>query len=190
MHILCDTSSILMVIRIAPTMFTDPRFACATLPAVRNEIFSTQKFRHKYPWRDQFKSHIVSLTTTEIAAVNPERHLKLVRNMVASGVTNAKTGRFFDLSWEDQYIAAFVVAAQWVVSTGDNALAEFLRQEFETENVSALGLVNQWLEAGLITVEANLLAIIADWRGCGEHPQPPVDIAAFELITGLNYPGP
>jgi len=41
-----------------------------------------------------------------------------------------------------------------------------------------------------ITVEANLLAIIADWRGCGEHPQPPADIAAFERITGLNYPGP
>lgn len=186
MYILCDTCSILLVIRITPTMFIDPRFECATLPSVRDEIFSTQKFRHRYPWRDDFKSQIVSLATTAIAAANHEYYLKLVRNLVTAGVTNAETGRYFNLSRVDQSIAAFVIAAGCDISTGDAALAEFLKQEFETANVSALGLVNRWLETGLVTVNANLLAVIKEWRS--EHPQPPNDIAAFERITGLRYP--
>lgn len=190
MHILCDTSSILMVIRIAPVMFTDPRFDCATLPSVRDEIFSTPKFRHKYPWRDRYRSNIVALTSSEIAAVNHEYHIKTVRNLVKSGVTNDQTGRFFDLSRVDLNIAAFVVAAACTVSTGDAALADFLRQEFETENISALGLVNRWLEAGLVVVDTDFQAVLENWRICREHPQPRADITAFERMTGVQYPGP
>jgi hypothetical protein len=190
MPILCDTSSILMLIRIAPAMFTDSRFDCITLPEVRAEIFGTQKFKTKYPWREHFQGNIVALTTTGITQVNSKFYVKAVKNLVESGVINDRTGQFFNLSRVDQRIAALVVAAEYTVSTGDRNLADFLKQEFERENISALGIVTKWLAAGLIAADARLEAIIEDWANCAEHAQPRADIAAFERIGGIRYPGP
>lgn len=39
MIVLCDTCSVLMVIRIAPDMFTDDRYGCATTVKVHDELF-------------------------------------------------------------------------------------------------------------------------------------------------------
>lgn len=39
MNILCDTCTILMLIRIAPDMFIDGRYNCVTINEVRDEIF-------------------------------------------------------------------------------------------------------------------------------------------------------
>jgi len=58
MEILCDTCSILMLLRIAPQMFLDDTYQCCTIAEVRNEIFQTQKFKNKYPWREKFKDKI------------------------------------------------------------------------------------------------------------------------------------
>jgi len=52
MKILCDTSSVLLLIRIAPQMFIDDKFNCFTVREVWEEVFQTQKFRTKYSWRD------------------------------------------------------------------------------------------------------------------------------------------
>jgi len=46
MDILCDTCSILMLIRIAPNMFIDKGFECVTIPDARKELFQTNKERN------------------------------------------------------------------------------------------------------------------------------------------------
>ena len=55
MNILCDTGSIWMLIRIVPDMFMDERFECVTVHDVRKEVFQTQRFKTRYPWRNEFK---------------------------------------------------------------------------------------------------------------------------------------
>jgi hypothetical protein len=45
MYILCDTCSVLMLIRIAPDMFRDDRYGCVTIQEVFQELFRTQKFK-------------------------------------------------------------------------------------------------------------------------------------------------
>jgi hypothetical protein len=50
MFILCDTCSILMLIRIAPKMFTEMEYECVTVAEVVQEIKRTQKFKDKHPW--------------------------------------------------------------------------------------------------------------------------------------------
>ena len=64
MILLCDTCSVLMLIRIAPDMFLDDRFECVTIKKVCDEIIQTQKFKTKYPWRIKYKSKLKSLGST------------------------------------------------------------------------------------------------------------------------------
>lgn len=47
MIILCDTSSVVMLLRIAPEMFEDKRYGCVTIKEVYNELFATQKFKSR-----------------------------------------------------------------------------------------------------------------------------------------------
>ena len=58
MYILCDTCSVLMLIRVAPDMFCDERYACVTIQEVIRELFRTQKLKAKYPWRKEVKNTI------------------------------------------------------------------------------------------------------------------------------------
>ncbi|MBA4419143.1 MAG: hypothetical protein C0392_14735 [Syntrophus sp. (in: bacteria)] len=39
-------------------MFTDERFDCVTVQEVCEEIFRTQRFKTKYPWRSDYKGRI------------------------------------------------------------------------------------------------------------------------------------
>ena len=58
MNILCDTCSVLMLIRIAPDMCMDEGFDCVTVQEVCEEIFRTQRFKTKYAWRSDYKNKI------------------------------------------------------------------------------------------------------------------------------------
>lgn len=102
MRILCDTCSVLMVIRVAPDMFVNQRFGCATIPKVYDEIFKKQKFKTKYPWRDQFKNKIVALGTSELTDSLVDTHLSTIEFLVQAGVLNSNTGRLVDLSPTDK----------------------------------------------------------------------------------------
>lgn len=62
MFILCDTSSILLLLRIAPDMFRDERFQCKTILDVHDEIFRTSKFKTKYPWIKELRARILELS--------------------------------------------------------------------------------------------------------------------------------
>ncbi len=52
MYVLCDTSSVLMLLRIAPDIFVDERFECVTVKVVHDEIVGTTRFKSKYPWTE------------------------------------------------------------------------------------------------------------------------------------------
>ena len=56
MVVLCDTSAILMLLRIAPDMFTDPRYGCVTIRQIYDEITRTPKFKSKYLWLHEKKA--------------------------------------------------------------------------------------------------------------------------------------
>ena len=81
MYILCDTSSILLLIRIAPDMFIDERYECLTIYEVRDEIFRTPRFKSKYSWRIDFKNKIKVTNIDETKKSDFEVHLNLIKNL-------------------------------------------------------------------------------------------------------------
>ena len=90
MNILCDTCSVLMLIRIAPEMFCDDRFECVTIPEVIHELFQTQKFKTSYPWRKEFKSKIKAIRTSEIEKGDFKIYLQSIRVLKQTGKRNKK----------------------------------------------------------------------------------------------------
>ncbi len=78
MNILCDTCSVLMLIRIAPDMFMLDKFNCVTVHEVRKEILQTQKFKSKYPWRTDFKDKIRSNSSISNSTDNFTLHFDTI----------------------------------------------------------------------------------------------------------------
>lgn len=187
MHVLCDTSSVLMLLRIAPEMFTDPRYECVMTQTVYAEFVQTRKFKYKYPWRSTCKKHLKSIGHDELASGGYQRKLDLIRRLDDSAIRPA-TGRRYDLSRADMEIAAATVALGFKITTGDENLAAFLVDQFDTECVSPLGLVNLWLERGFIAWNNEKQAVIDDWIAQREHAQPRQEIGRFERLTGREYP--
>ncbi len=107
MKILCDTCSILMVIRIAPDMLTDEMYGCFTIQEVRKEIIRQQKFKDKYPWRRRFKDKIRCIPNSEILNNNAvNQYVEAINLLIESNIINNKTGRLFDLSPIDRKFAS------------------------------------------------------------------------------------
>jgi len=193
MDILCDTCSVLMLIRITPNMFIDSQFECVTIPDVRNELFRTQKFKTKYPWRIQFKSEISTLGTSVFNTKEFDIYYWTIKNLIETGKINKRTGKYFDLSNVDQKIAACILSHDFGITTGDNNLIDFIIQEFSftRENiVSPLGLINKWIKQKLINWNTNYSTILEEWNSCGEKQQPTPEIKTFENLTGCRYIGP
>lgn len=189
MKILCDTSSVLLLIRSAPQMFIDDRFNCFTVREVWEEVFRTQKFKAKYSWRDSFKNKIKVTSSLEIAE-SLRSHLELIQNLVETGIINSKTGRFFDLSRKDQKIVANVLAFDSKLSTNDFDMRDFVNLQFNGRSLSSLALLNEWLENNLIAFDSKLQQTIEDWAINNEPVQPRDDIEKFERLTGREYVGP
>jgi len=186
-RILCDTCSILMLIRIAPDMFVNPKYECVTINEVRDEFIGTVHFKDKYPWRKEFKSHIKSRMLLSKADI--DSYFQIV-NSLASSAINKKTNRFFSLSHVDQLIAATVIGNDDVtISTGDQGLIDFLDQEFDEQNVYSLELVVEWLEMQLINWSDSIKFVLDDWDDKNEKPQPRSAAQALELSTGYRYTG-
>jgi hypothetical protein len=157
-----------MVLRIAPDMFTDDRFGCATIPKVHEELFRTQKFKTKYSWRDTFKDNITTLGSSLTGSSEVELQLDSISMLVDTGVENKETGRLVDLSLTDKHVIACASAHGCKISSIDRNLVYFAVEEFELENITPLGLVNQWIEDGLITWDDRLQMIMEDWEKSGE----------------------
>ena len=190
MIILCDTCSVLMVIRIAPDMFLDQRYKCITTHKVRDEIFQTQKFKDKYPWRNEFKDKIVTSTFSQDRMNDYSLYRKTIENMINAVVINQKTGKIIDLSNTDQELISFALAHSYKIATGDVGIIDFCKQEFNKKCISSLGLINNWVKKGLIKWNNDFQLIFKDWQNCNEKPQPKRDIDIFEKLTGYKYIGP
>jgi hypothetical protein len=179
-----------MVIRIAPNMFTDERFGCATIQKVHHELYRTQKFKTKYPWRDEFKADIKTLGSGVLDTAEFNMHLSVINSLIDAGVENKETGLFVDLSSTDRHVIACATANQFGISSSDRNLVYFAEHQFDITNITPLALVNQWIDAGLIVWDKHLQMIIEDWERCGEMAQPLKEIGRFQQLTGLRYVGP
>ncbi len=62
--------------------------------------------------------------------------------------------------------------------------------QFDVSNVSPLGLVNEWLDEGLIVWDQHMQMVIEDWEKCGEMVQPIEEVGRYQTLTGKFYVGP
>jgi hypothetical protein len=166
-------------------MFVDDRFECVTIQTVRRELFGTTKFKDKYPWRTQYKAKLKAMPTTMLDATT----LSVV-NAAADEHFNERTGRPYNLSPADKEVAAYALSKGWDVSTGDSGLIDFLNQQFHTQPLSALEVLNYWLEKKVVSWSEQLHAILVEWTTQGERPQPQAAKKRFTALTGKKYPGP
>jgi len=91
-------------------MFRDNRYGCVTIQEVLQELFRTQKFKTKYPWRTKYKSKIKALIKSKVETGDFNLYLEAIRNIIVTGKINKRTKRFFSLSYIDQQIAACSIA--------------------------------------------------------------------------------
>ena len=192
MHILCDTSSILLLIRIAPDMFIDESYECCTIQSIRDEIFRTQKFKSKYPWRDKYKNKIKCLSHEVLQKAETQIYRDMITRLNELGTINTYTGKIFSLSNVDIQFLACALAHGFSITTGDQNIKDFAAQQFEeifSGSVSSLGLVNIWIEKKLIHWNEELHTYLSDWYKKNEHPQPREQKRRFKRLTGRNYPG-
>jgi hypothetical protein len=187
MHILCDTCSLIMLIRIEPQMLTDSKYGCVTARQVWEEFTQVTKFENKYPWRKKYKSLIRFLGQSKIDTGDYQLVLKAVKISAISQI-NERTGRSYGLSHTDLEIAAVAVAHDYNICSTDGSLVDFLEQQYETANATPLKIVNDWIKKGLIEWNDSRQAVIADWIKCNEKPQPTAEIKRFESLTGYKYP--
>ncbi len=187
MHILCDTCSILMLLRIAPNMFTDERYRCATVRQVWEEFTQTQKFKTKYPWRKEYAKHIRSTPVNKITTPEYDLTLRAAR-LTEQTQRNSRTGRAFGLSRCDIEIAACAITLGYLISSTDANLVDFLKQQYDVKNVLPLQLVNDWLENELLEWTESRQGVLIDWIACGEPRQSRREIKRFEKLTGKRYP--
>jgi hypothetical protein len=192
MIILCDTSSILLLLRIAPEMFVDPVFECVTIHEVVKEIVSTTKFKKKYPWRTEYRTKLIPLPASQYRTPSYERLKGIISALIESVVMNEKTQRMISLSEEDQAIAACAIANGYSITSGDTNLVAFLQQQFKPDfrgNLTALEVVNFWLAKGAITWDDSKQTLLADWKTQGEVAQPRNAIQKFTQLTKKPYLG-
>ena len=179
-----------MLIRIAPDMFVDERFDCVTVQEVCEEIFRTQRFKTRYPWRNDYKDKIRPSTSLKSTGDKFELHLNVIRKLIDAGGVSSKTGKAFGLSFVDKKIAAYVTAYELEISSTDNSLIDFIEQEFDKKNRSPLAILNDWIKKGLIQWTDDIQRIIEDWDKNDEPVQPIKDKKEFLKLTGIQYTGP
>ena len=187
MSILCDTCTVLMLVRIVPNMFIDAKYACVTLNEVHDEIFQTQKFKYKYPWRTDYKSKIIPNTSLLQRDENFNIVFGVIKNKIYAGTINRLTGRYFDLSFVDQIVAAYAVTYSLLISTADKSLIDFLKQEFDINNLYPLEVINTWLKNKILVWNDELHKFIKEWIVDEEPVQPRAAIKEFERVTGYHF---
>jgi len=193
MPILCDTSVILMLIRIAPDMFLDSEYECCTIRLVRDELFRTQKFKTKYAWRSEYKAHIRCLPMEVAESEDVQSYLDAIQALTLHGTVNEKAGREFGLSYVDKAFLSCALANGFRISTGEEEMKLFAAQEFGKQFkgwISPLGIINFWIKRKLIPWDDSHQSILREWEKDNEHAQPSKQKAAFKKLTGMRYPGP
>jgi hypothetical protein len=192
MVILCDTSSILMLLRVSPEMFTDPRFECKTIREVHDEIVQTTKFKSKYPWTREMRDRIKPLVLTDVQKKIESDHFLTIRELLNFGTKNKATDKLFDLSYVDIKVVTHCLTLECSVTSGDKNLVQFLHQEYKdafSGSISPLEMINGWLEKKLIAWDAEKQRMISDWAILNEPGQPKAAKNRFNELAGYKYAG-
>jgi hypothetical protein len=192
MFILCDTSSILMLLQIAPDMFTDDQYECRTIREVHDEIVRTTRFKTKYPWTREMRVKIKTVVLNQEQKKTEQLFFDTIRTMNYEGTENQITGRLFDLSREDMRVISHALVLEYKITSGDRDLVQFARQEFKEDfrgNVSPLEIINHWLESGVLEWDEEKQNYLSEWTDNREHPQPQKAKKRFYELTGLRYTG-
>lgn len=171
-------------------MFKDDRFGCFTVQEVREEIFQTSRFKTRYPWRTDYKDKIKSCFLDAGVKESFDIYFSTIDKLVEYGTINNRTGRYFNLSYKDQRIAAYSLATDSQLSTNDWDMRDFIQQQYDRDSISSLALINKWLRKGLLQWNNQFQAIIREWDTNNESPQPREDIRKFEGLSGFKYLGP
>jgi hypothetical protein len=192
MFILCDTSSILMLLRIAPDMFSDGRYECKTIHEIHDEIVQTTKFKNKYPWTRNVRPQLRISVLTPAQKQQEILYFEAVKVLNRERIYNEEKKRWIDLSWRDMKLLSHTLAFVYKMSAGDDDLEYFARTQFKEEfggNVMPLEIIIHWLEAGVITWDAEKQGYLSAWATDGEHPQLLKAKKRFKELTGIVYSG-
>ena len=187
MNLLCDTCSIIMLLRIVPDLFQDSRFECVTISEVRRELTQTQKFKTRYPWLKEYSKRVVVMPQDKWQTKEYKEALSIVRMLNQSG-RNTRNGKMFGLSKVDMKIAAAVIPLDFRITTVERPLQDFLKQQFNIDCEQPLKLINDWLEKGLLKWTNDHQGVINDWIKQNERDQPRNEIRRFEHLSGRKYP--
>jgi hypothetical protein len=188
MFVVCDTCSLIMLLRIAPDMFSDQRYRCVTISPVWKEFVGTQRFKHRYPWREALRSCIKTLPAGQLATPEFRRQQSFVNATAKTARNPRRNHRPYELSKTDLEVLTTAVANHWQLTTVEHNLTDIAEQEFDLQVLSPLHLVNEWLAAGLIAWNDDRQSVLQDWIDKNERPQPPAEIRRFEKLTGRKYP--
>lgn len=183
--ILCDTCVVLMLIRIAPDMFIDSKYGCVTVHSVHDEIKRSSRFKTRYPWRDKY-----------LPKIKPKiREASYIENKAIIEYTKDAYG----LSKNDSIFALTAFEQQLRMATHDQdrsnnyrsslgGLVKCCQDEYDLEVVSALDIVNEWIENQILTVDKQLIDILKDWEEMREAPMPQNAKKKFTQLTGIKFP--
>jgi hypothetical protein len=181
-----------MLIRIAPQMFLDEAYQCCTITEIRNEIYQTQKFKNKYPWRDKYKDRIKHLSLSADKKRHVDEYLSTIDLLLDNHIINEYNGKTFDLSRVDRIIIATALACGHKISSTDNALLDFAEQQFPDDfqgYILPLGLLNLWLGKKLVSWSDDLEQILSEWKAQNEPQQMRQDKSMYHKLTHKKYPG-
>jgi hypothetical protein len=77
-----------MLLKIAPQMFIEKKYQCATITDIHNEIVRTAKFKTKYPW---VKGMLGNLKTVSLDAEEKKKealYFDLTKSKIYDGTIN------------------------------------------------------------------------------------------------------
>ena len=171
-------------------MFIEENFNCIVIREVRDEIFQTQRFLSRYPWRNDFRDNVDCEILSQATRKKADMYFDVIDMKIESGTINNRNGRFFDLSYKDKKIVAAAFAFDALLATNDRDMREFVKQEFDSASFSALGLLNYWLSEEIIVWNSELQSFHEEWDRKNEPSQPRSDIEEFQRLSGFDYIGP
>ncbi len=126
MFILCETSSLLMLLRIAPDMFTSDAYECKTIREVHNEIVQTTKFKSKYPWTRVMRAKIKPLFLSIAQKKKEAVYFDTIRALNRIGTINLNTYKYFDLSYQGMKVESYALTLNYRISSGDKDLVAYI----------------------------------------------------------------
>jgi hypothetical protein len=166
-------------------MFRDKRFGCILPEYAHQEFLLKPEFKVIFPWREQYRNYLYPEISIPEAKRNPQFESALNIITCLSRTRTNRYGHKYGLSKKDREILSIAVAFCFDLCTEDRNLALFASEEFNVQVLSALALINQWIQDKLITWDDEKQALLSDW---GNRKQPPKEVKLFHDLTGYTYP--